>query len=213
MLKAITILSALVLEHEGNWKEIFTHIILKERPNKECLEQAEKKLQDLEEQGYRNLCLADADYPQNLKQLEKPPFLISIRDEEVIKEGRMFCSKDIIVHLGYQQEEEYLKQIFKLLSLPKFNGNESFKEKLKISQALNLNICDLLVADEVEAEPTFYNISEEQFEQICKLVQRAYLKADDLAVWQIVKALAKISETKKIEDIDIWELIREACNY
>ena len=51
MLKAITILGALILEHEGNWEEIYTHVKSKEKPNKECLEQAEHKFKKLEEQG------------------------------------------------------------------------------------------------------------------------------------------------------------------
>lgn len=115
MLKAITILSALILEHSGNWEEIYTHVKTKAKPNKECLEQAEYELKELEEQGYNNLCLVDADYPQILKQLEKPPFIISIKEKNTIKGGKIRLSKDIIVHLGYTQEEEYLKQIVKLL--------------------------------------------------------------------------------------------------
>lgn len=212
MTMAITLLGALVLEHEGNWEEIFTHVKSKARPNQECFEQAEHKLKKLEEQGYRNLCLVDAEYPQILKKLNKPPFLISIRDKEVIEKGHISVQKDLLIHLGYIEDANYASEIFKLISYEKLS-NSSFKNQIQTCRYIGLNVCDLLVANEVEAEPTFYNISEEQFEKICKLVQRAYLKADNIDVLPIVKALATMLKTKKLKEIKVLDLIQEACFY
>lgn len=91
----------------------------------------------------------------------------------------------------------------------------NFKETLNKAKELDIQVLTLEVAFEVSCE--IDNLNEEQFEKVCHLVERAYLKSDSVEVWAICQAIKGMLENGlKIEDvcdIDLYEIIDKACWY
>ena len=86
----------------------------------------------------------------------------------------------------------------------------NFKETLELAREEHIDIVDLIVANEVEA--VFEN--DERFEELCSKVKTAYLKSENIEVWQLVKALEyKLENGLELRDIDKWDLILQASNY
>lgn len=86
-----------------------------------------------------------------------------------------------------------------------------YKKQLEIAKKNNINIIGLDIANEVES--IFENLLDDDFEKSCALVERAYLKSEDLSINQIVRALQKLQEVDciKFENITKEQLINEAC--
>ena len=91
----------------------------------------------------------------------------------------------------------------------------NFRETLNKARELNIQVLTLEVAFEVSCE--IEDLSEEQFEKVCHLVERAYLKSSNIEVWAITQAIkgmlengAKIDE---ICDMDLYEIIDKASWY
>lgn len=87
----------------------------------------------------------------------------------------------------------------------------NYIQTLNKARELDLNIIMLEVANEVASLDLYF--SNDDFEEICTLVEEAYLKSEDLSINQLARALAKlISEDKKsLKDITRRTLIDEAC--
>ena len=87
----------------------------------------------------------------------------------------------------------------------------NFRETLEKAKELEISAIDLIVADEVNA---IFDEEDERFEEMCSLVKTAYLKSENIEVWQLVKALEyKLEKGYKIRAIDKWDLILQASNY
>lgn len=87
----------------------------------------------------------------------------------------------------------------------------NFRETLQLAKDNGLLVVDLIVADEVNA---IFDEEDERFEEMCSLVKTAYLKSENIEVWQLVKALEyKLEKGYKIRVIDKWDLILQASNY
>ena len=96
----------------------------------------------------------------------------------------------------------------------------NYKEQLQKARENKLDIISLSVANEVEC--IFENaLNEEEFELACYLVERAYLKSEDITIWAIAKALYNIlinkentiSFEEKMNELAISELLEKACWY
>lgn len=87
----------------------------------------------------------------------------------------------------------------------------NFREQLQLAKANGLLVVDLIVADEVSA---IFTEDDERFEELCGKVKTAYLKSENIEVWQLVKALEyKLENGLELNDIDKWDLILQASNY
>jgi hypothetical protein len=93
----------------------------------------------------------------------------------------------------------------------------NFRETLEKAKECNIDIINLWIADEVEStiggSDVELNIND--FEVACNLVRRAYLKSDYISIQNIVLALLNELEEsqKKLEEIDVWELVEHASYY
>ena len=64
----------------------------------------------------------------------------------------------------------------------------SFKDQLNLAKQHNINVCDLTIANEVAS---FFNINHPRFEEICMVIQRAYLKHEHLSEHDLCCALSR----------------------
>lgn len=91
----------------------------------------------------------------------------------------------------------------------------NYKQQLDFAKTNKIDPIALQVANEVEC--TFEReLSEEDFETICSLIERAYLKSEGVEVWSIVKAINDLLEEKTIGDLkemSIWDIISAASYY
>lgn len=87
----------------------------------------------------------------------------------------------------------------------------NFREQLQLAKDNGLSVVDLIVADEVSA---VFTDEDERFEELCGAVKEAYLKSENIEVWQLVKALEyKLENGLELRDIGKWDLIFQASNY
>lgn len=88
------------------------------------------------------------------------------------------------------------------------------KELEKIIEELrerNVNILDLEIANEIkwQIEENERKFSEDEKQKLWDYVDRAYLKSEDLTIEAITRAA--IENFDKLDDMNIWDLIEEAC--
>lgn len=91
----------------------------------------------------------------------------------------------------------------------------TYRETLNKAKLYEIEVLKLSVAFEVHC--TFdgeeLELTEEQFEKACYLVERAYLKSEYLAIDSIARALINMLEYIQLEEVDIWKLIEKASYY
>lgn len=88
------------------------------------------------------------------------------------------------------------------------------KELEKIIEELrerNVNILDLEIANEIkwQIEENERKFSEDEKQKLWNYVDKAYLKSEDLTIEAITRAA--IENFDKLDDMNIWDLIEEAC--
>lgn len=88
------------------------------------------------------------------------------------------------------------------------------KELEKIIEELrerNVNILDLEIANEIkwQIEENERKFSEDEKQKLWDYVDKAYLKSEDLTIEAITRAA--IENFDKLDDMNIWDLIEEAC--
>ena len=88
------------------------------------------------------------------------------------------------------------------------------KELEKIIEELrerNVNILDLEIANEIkwQIEENERKFSEDEKQKLWDYVDRAYLKSEDLTIEAITRAA--IENFDKLDDMNNWDLIEEAC--
>lgn len=80
-MKARHLLVYLAVEHKGNWNDILTAIALKEPVKFEDVEMVAKAFK---EDDY--ITMVDKNYPDELKTLERPPFVLFRNGNEATEE-------------------------------------------------------------------------------------------------------------------------------
>lgn len=97
----------------------------------------------------------------------------------------------------------------------------TYKKTLDDAKRNNIISIDLEIATEVkffldntEEDFEYYvkALDDEEFEQVCGLVNCAYLKADDVSINQITRTVFKLIHDSSIEDVDAmstWDIIGE----
>lgn len=88
---------------------------------------------------------------------------------------------------------------------------KDLEKVLKELKERNINVLDLEIANEIKWQ-TDYNdrkFTDEEKQKLWNYVDRAYLKSEDLTVEQITRAAIKYID--KLDDMEIWDLIEEAC--
>ena len=86
-----------------------------------------------------------------------------------------------------------------------------YKNQLKIARENKLDIISLEVASEVEALSIPFD--EKDFEIACSIVENAYIKSEDLSVYQLANALSNLYDNDKniLKKLSYRDLIDEAC--
>lgn len=86
-----------------------------------------------------------------------------------------------------------------------------YKNQLKVARENKLDIISLEVASEVEALSIPFD--EKDFEIACSIVENAYIKSDELSIYQIATALSNLYENDKniLNKLSYRDLIDEAC--
>lgn len=95
----------------------------------------------------------------------------------------------------------------------------NYKETLELAEKYHINALDLDIAVNVSEE--FGDVNNEEFEEICSLVEKAYLKSDSIEVWEIVMGLKEMAyeyedkHGKKLDysSVDKYELLNKASYF
>lgn len=93
----------------------------------------------------------------------------------------------------------------------------TYREQLNKLNNLGISICDLEVANELDAILDF-DYTDDEFESLCAFGVRIYLKAENMTAVAIAKCINDLvnEEGKTIEEIlemDKWDFIGKASNY
>lgn len=93
----------------------------------------------------------------------------------------------------------------------------TYREKLNKVRDLGIAICDLEVANELDAVLDF-EYTEEEFESLCAFSVETYLDAEAMTTNAIAKCINDLvdKEGKTVEEIlemDKWDFIDEASNW
>jgi hypothetical protein len=91
----------------------------------------------------------------------------------------------------------------------------NFREQLNKAEELEINPLDLSIAYELECQLDCEEIaiSADGFEKACSLIERAYLKSENIKIEDITRALIYMLNEHKLNEIDVWELIQRASYY
>lgn len=92
----------------------------------------------------------------------------------------------------------------------------TYREQLNKVRDLGISICDLKIADELDAVLDF-EYTEEEFESLCAFSVEAYLDAETMTTNAIAKCINDLvdEEGKTVEEIlemDKWDFIDEASD-
>ena len=93
----------------------------------------------------------------------------------------------------------------------------TYREQLNKVNNLGISICDLDVANELDAILDF-DYTDDEFESLCAFGVRIYLKAENMTAVAIAECINDIvnEEGKTVEEIlemDKWDFIDKASNY
>lgn len=93
----------------------------------------------------------------------------------------------------------------------------TYREQLNKVNNLGISICDLEVANELDAILDF-DYTDDEFESLCTFGARIYLKAENMTAVAIAKCINDLvnEEGKTVEEIlemDKWDFIGKASNY
>lgn len=93
----------------------------------------------------------------------------------------------------------------------------TYREQLNKVNNLGISICDLEVANELDAILDF-DYTDDEFESLCAFGVRIYLKAENLTADAIAECINDLvnEEGKTVEEIlemDKWDFVDKASNY
>lgn len=88
------------------------------------------------------------------------------------------------------------------------------KELEKVIEELrerNINILDLEIANEIkwQIEENERKFTDEEKQKLWDYVDKAYLKSEDLTIEAITRAAIKNFD--ELDNMEVWDLIEEAC--
>lgn len=93
----------------------------------------------------------------------------------------------------------------------------TYREQLNKVRDLGISICDLEIANELDAVLDF-EYTEEEFEELCAFSVEIYLKAEKMTTDAIAYCINDLVEEKgktveEIIEMDKWNFINEASNW
>jgi hypothetical protein len=93
----------------------------------------------------------------------------------------------------------------------------TFREQLNKANELKINICDLIIANELDCILDF-EYTESQFEKLCSLAREVYLKSEYVSENAIAHAINDLitcdnKTVKQVLCMDVWELVDKATCY
>lgn len=93
----------------------------------------------------------------------------------------------------------------------------TYREKLNKVRDLGISICDLEIANELDAVLDF-EYTEEEFESLCAFGVEIYLKAEKMTTDAIAYYINDLVEEKgktveEILEMDKWDFIEKASNW
>lgn len=93
----------------------------------------------------------------------------------------------------------------------------TYREQLNKVRDLGISICDLEIANELDAVLDF-EYTEEEFESLCAFSIEAYLDAETMTTNAIARCINDLvneegKTVKEILEMDKWDFIDEASNW
>lgn len=93
----------------------------------------------------------------------------------------------------------------------------TYREQLNKVNELGISICDLEVANELDAVLDF-DYTEEQFESLCAFSVRIYLKAEKMTTDAIAYCINDLVNEKgktveEVLEMDKWDFVDKASNW
>lgn len=90
-----------------------------------------------------------------------------------------------------------------------------FTETLKKARQYNIDALDLDIAFEVNGATRIEGVTVEDFEKMCRLVKKAYLKSDNISIGTLASCLIDLIATgqlkfNELDKYDYQDLIEEA---
>lgn len=92
-----------------------------------------------------------------------------------------------------------------------------FKEQLKLANDNNIDITALVIANECECCFEF-DYTDEEFEELCGVAERAYLKAEEMTAYAVARCINDMIvddgySVQQVVDMETWDIITEASYY
>lgn len=89
---------------------------------------------------------------------------------------------------------------------------KELENKLKELKEENISITDLEILTEINYQSEYYleiELTKEEKEMILEQVHRAWLKSEDLTIYQITTTA--MDNLKELKNMTTWELIEKTC--
>lgn len=92
-----------------------------------------------------------------------------------------------------------------------------FREQLDMVEALRLNMCDLVIANECDCIFSF-EYTDEQFEDLCAVAKLVYMESDYIEAHHIASAINNLIDQNgqtidEVLEMDIYDLSDKAAEY
>lgn len=104
------ILTALILDSNGDWDVAYKNMIAKKTLSQQTIQQAKDLLKKFDEDGYKTIFVTDKNYPDILKEVVKPPFVISTKTKIVFKNNKTIMKNEVLIHFGLAPQD-YVKSL------------------------------------------------------------------------------------------------------
>lgn len=89
---------------------------------------------------------------------------------------------------------------------------KELENKLNEIKADNISVADLEIINEINYQSEYYleiELTDEEKDMMFEQVHRAWLKSEDLQIYQIVTTA--MDNLKELKDMTTWELIEKTC--
>jgi hypothetical protein len=86
----------------------------------------------------------------------------------------------------------------------------TYKQTLELARQHDISPLKLDIAYELHCISDL-DTDDDTFEAMCYLIERAYLKSEDLSVYHLTNALLEMSANTPLDEISVYTLINKAC--
>lgn len=89
---------------------------------------------------------------------------------------------------------------------------KELENKLKELKEENISVSDLEILQEIEYQSEYYleiELTDEDKERAFQEIHRAWLKSEDLSIYQIVTTV--LENIKNIDSLSTWDIIEKTC--